>query len=89
MKEVMRLDCVNNIHADKRTLLRIVLTAEGEIKIDPSGKMQGRGAYITPDLNTLNLAKKNHRLEKSLKTKIEDSVYDEIERYIENREKTI
>ncbi len=89
MKEVMRLDCVNNIHADKRTLLRIVLTNDGEIKIDPSGKKPGRGAYITPNLDTLNLAMKNHRLEKALKTKIEESVYDEIKRYIENRENTL
>jgi predicted RNA-binding protein YlxR (DUF448 family) len=30
---------------EKRSLIRIVRTAEG-IKIDPSGKLNGRGAYL-------------------------------------------
>ena len=30
----------------KQELLRVVRTKEGEVKIDDSGKMNGRGAYI-------------------------------------------
>ena len=81
----MRFDCINNVKTDKSNLLRIVLTPNGEIKVDPSGKMNGRGAYLTPDLKTLELAKKNHRLEKALKIKIENEVYEEIYQYIQNR----
>ena len=31
---------------DKRDLLRIVKTPEGEVLIDSTGRMNGRGAYI-------------------------------------------
>jgi predicted RNA-binding protein YlxR (DUF448 family) len=34
---------------DKKDLLRIVRTPEGEVVVDPSGKMSGRGAYICSD----------------------------------------
>lgn len=30
----------------KRELTRIVRTPEGEVKIDPTGKLNGRGAYL-------------------------------------------
>ena len=85
MKEVILFDCVNNIRKNKEELLRIVLTPEGEIKVDTSGKMNGRGAYLTPNLETVKLAKKNHRLEKALKTKIEDEVYEDIYQFIRSR----
>ena len=31
---------------DKRDLLRIVKTPEGEVKADPTGRLNGRGAYV-------------------------------------------
>ena len=33
-------------HQGKRELLRIVRTPEGRVLLDPSGKSNGRGAYI-------------------------------------------
>jgi len=33
-------------HDAKRALTRIVRTPEGEVQIDPSGKRNGRGAYL-------------------------------------------
>lgn len=77
-----RLDCVNRVKKNKSELLRIVLTPEGTIEVDPTGKMNGRGAYLTPDEATLELAKKSRRLEKSLKIKIDDEVYKKIGRYL-------
>ena len=35
----------------KELLLRIVKTQDQEIKYDPTGKMNGRGAYIKKDIN--------------------------------------
>lgn len=35
---------------DKRELIRIVRTPEGEILVDPTGKKSGRGAYICRNL---------------------------------------
>ena len=31
---------------DKRGLTRVVRSAEGELHVDPTGKMEGRGAYL-------------------------------------------
>lgn len=34
---------------DKRGLIRIVRTPEGRVEVDPTGKKNGRGAYLTAD----------------------------------------
>lgn len=68
----------------KMELLRIVRTPEGTVEVDLTGKKNGRGAYIKKDLQTLELAKKNKALEKHLETKVEDMVYEEIKKVIEN-----
>ena len=68
----------------KMELLRIVKTPEGNIEVDLTGKKNGRGAYIKKDLEVLELAKKNKVLEKHLEIKIEDNIYDELKKIIEN-----
>ena len=60
---------------NKKELIRIVRTPEGEIVIDPTGKKNGRGAYICPDLNCLEATIKSKRLEKSLEVEISDEVF--------------
>ena len=42
----LRKSVVSGEIIDKRDLLRIVKTKDGEIFIDPTGKKNGRGAYI-------------------------------------------
>ena len=67
----------------KKELLRIVRTPEGEVKVDETGKLNGRGAYIKKDVNVLEKAQKSKILEKRLEVEIEDSVYEEIKNIIE------
>ena len=67
----------------KQELLRIVRTPEGDIKVDETGKLNGRGAYIKKDLQVLESAQKSNILEKRLECKIDDSVYEEIKKCIE------
>ena len=67
----------------KQELLRIVRTPEGEVKVDETGKLNGRGAYIKKDLEVLEKAQKSKILEKRLECKIEESVYEEIRKSIE------
>lgn len=45
----LRKSVVSNEIIDKRDLLRIVKNKEGQIFIDPTGKANGRGAYIKLD----------------------------------------
>lgn len=61
---------------DKRTLVRIVRSKEGEISLDPVGKKPGRGAYICRSAECLNKAQKAKRLERAFSTAIEPEIFD-------------
>lgn len=67
----------------KQELLRIVRTPEKVVKVDETGKLNGKGAYIKKDLAVLEKAIKSKILEKRLECKIEESVYEEIRNIIE------
>ena len=67
----------------KQELLRIVRTPEGDIEVDETGKLNGRGAYIKKDLVALEKAMKSNILEKRLECTIDDSVYEKIKKIIE------
>lgn len=67
----------------KQELLRIVRTPEGEVKVDLTGKLNGRGAYIKKDTAVLEKAKKTGILAKRLECNIDDTVYEEIKNIIE------
>ena len=67
----------------KQELLRIVRTPEGEVKVDETGKLNGRGAYIKKDITVLEKAKKSNILGKRLECNIDDNVYEEIKKIIE------
>lgn len=64
---------------DKKALLRIVKTPEGEILLDSTGKKSGRGAYVCPDPECLKKARKSRALERTFDTAIPAEVYDALE----------
>lgn len=61
---------------DKKSLMRIVRTPEGEYKLDYTGKLNGRGAYICADKDCVEKCLKKRLLNKAFKTNVEQSVYD-------------
>lgn len=63
---------------EKRSLLRIVKSAEGVISFDRVGKASGRGAYICKARECLDRAMKQHQLERALETKIEPAVFEQL-----------
>jgi predicted RNA-binding protein YlxR (DUF448 family) len=67
----------------KRELIRVVHTPEGEVRLDLTGRQNGRGVYLCKKLDCLKAARKRKSLEKSLKTPIPDTVYEELERTLE------
>lgn len=67
----------------KRELIRAVKSPDGEITLDLTGKKSGRGAYICPNKNCFDKARKSKRFEKALDTSIPDAVYDAMERELE------
>ncbi|WP_163579920.1 RNase P modulator RnpM [Gracilibacillus saliphilus] len=67
----------------KGSLIRVVKTKEGEVFVDPTGKRNGRGAYVSKDLQVIDKAEKNGALEKQLEIKIPQEIYDELRKQIE------
>lgn len=63
----------------KKELVRVVKTPEGEISLDPTGKMNGRGAYICKNAECLKKAHKSKRIEKALSCTVPDEIYNKLE----------
>jgi Predicted nucleic-acid-binding protein implicated in transcription termination len=66
----------------KKELVRVVRNKEGEISIDTTGKMPGRGAYICRDKACLAKARKGKKIEKAFDCTIEPEVYERLEQEI-------
>ena len=60
---------------DKRELIRVVRSPEGEISIDFTGKKSGRGAYLCPSDKCLKKALKTKKLSRSLECEIPEDIY--------------
>lgn len=65
-------------YKNKRELIRVARTAEGNVEIDSSGKLPGRGAYMCPQEDCLTKAVKNRGLEKSLRRSIPENVIEDL-----------
>ena len=70
----------------KKEMLRVIKTPEEKIELDATGKKNGRGAYICFKKECLLMALKNKGLERSLKTKIPEEIYTELEEELERLE---
>ena len=68
---------------DKRELLRVVRSPEGEITLDDTGKRSGRGAYLCLRPECLKRAQKARSLERAFKTKVPQEVWDQIAARVE------
>lgn len=67
----------------KRELIRVVKSPENKISLDFSGKAQGRGAYVCPNLDCLKKARKSKALDRSLDVSIPDEIYEQMEKQME------
>lgn len=80
MKKIPMRRCVATLEmCEKRELLRIVRTPEGDIVVDLTGKANGRGAYIKKSKEALEIARKKKSLERALEREIPEEVYLKIE----------
>ena len=80
----LRTCIVTKERLPKQELLRIVRTPEGNVVIDETGKMNGRGAYIKRDVKVLDEAIKKRSLEKKLECNISEDIYNNIRNILEN-----
>jgi len=70
--------------SDKRELLRVVRLPEkdgGAVVTDTSGKQSGRGAYVCPEKECIDKAKKSKRFERALAARegaVDPQIYEEL-----------
>ena len=69
---------------EKRRMIRVVRTPEGNVNLDFSGKMNGRGAYICPDPECLKKALRSKALDRSLEVTIPEDVYARLQKEMED-----
>ena len=70
----------------KKELVRIVKTPEGNIMLDRSGKLNGRGAYICHSTDCYKKAVKTKRLERVFSLAIPQNVSEQIEKELADNE---
>ncbi len=63
---------------NKRDLIRIVRTPDGQFHVDPSGKANGRGAYVCPLESCIRTAFQKGSLSKSLKVPVPEDLMETI-----------
>ncbi len=68
---------------DKRGLIRLVRTPDGRIEVDPTGKKNGRGAYLTADREIWERALKGNVLGRALKVEINPEDMATLQAYAE------
>jgi len=61
---------------NKKEMLRVIRTPEGEVVLDATGRKNGRGAYLCPSVACLKAAVKNKGIERSLNIAVPQEVYD-------------
>lgn len=86
-KKIPLRQCVGcNEMKNKKEMLRVLKTAEGEVILDTTGKMSGRGAYLCKNAECLKKAIKHKGIERSLKMEIDKTVYEKLEKEFLNIE---
>ena len=79
----MRTCVITKEKCEKKDLVRVVRTPEGEVVIDLTGKKNGRGAYLKKDKEVIEKASKNKVLDRILEVEINDSIYEELKGLVE------
>ena len=64
----------------KKELVRVIKTADDEIVMDLTGRMNGRGAYVCRSQECLKKAIKTKAISRSLGINVSDNIYDELKK---------
>ncbi|MGP4075639.1 RNase P modulator RnpM [Halobacillus sp. K22] len=86
-KQPLRKCVVTQEMYPKKQLIRVVRNKEGEVFVDESGKKNGRGAYLSRDLDVIEKAEKQQVLNRHLNASVDAAVYEELKATIKADEK--
>ena len=80
MKKLPQRTCIAcSQKKDKNELIRIVANKQNEIKVDKTGKQDGRGTYICNNINCLEKVIKARRIQRTLKVQeIPNEVFENL-----------
>lgn len=82
MRKIPLRKCLaTNEQLPKKELIRVVRNKEGKVFVDPTGKMNGRGAYLKRSHEAIEIAKKKKLLARSLQVDIPEEIFEELEKY--------
>lgn len=83
-KKIPQRKCVvTNEMKPKKEMIRIVRNKEGDVFIDPTGKKNGRGAYLSNDIAVIEKAERTGILNRQLDTHVDPMIYYELKELVE------
>lgn len=85
-KEPMRTCVACREEKPKREMIRIVKNAAGEIRVDFSGKLSGRGAYLCTNPACAEKLKRHRLLNRTFSMEVPSSVYELLEEELRAKE---
>ena len=71
----MRSCVVTKERCAKQDLIRVVRTPDGNVVVDTTGKLNGRGAYLKKDKSVFEKAKSSKILDRILEINVPDEIY--------------
>lgn len=77
-KEVLRTCIVCRKQFLKEELVRVVRTADSGVVVDNTGKINGRGAYISKNEDVINDKSLRFRIQNALKVKFSDEEFEKL-----------
>lgn len=77
-KEVLRTCIVCRKQFLKEDLIRVVRTADSLVVVDNTGKINGRGAYISKNEDVINDKSLRFRIQNALKVKFSDEEFEKL-----------
>ncbi|MBQ5954158.1 MAG: YlxR family protein [Lachnospiraceae bacterium] len=83
-RKIPRRSCIGcREEKDKKDLIRIVHTPEGEFHADPGGKAAGRGAYICRNPECLEKAFRSESLSRAFRIHVSKEVKETLRAEVE------
>ena len=77
-KVPLRKCIITNEMKPKQSLIRIVRTKDGDVFVDPTGKKNGRGAYVSVELAIVERAQKSKAIERHFHVEDIEHVYQDL-----------
>lgn len=74
----LRKCVITNDRLPKRELIRVVRHTDGNVYIDETGKMNGRGAYLSRSKSVIKKAIKTKKLDRHLEVTVPEELYQEL-----------